>query len=118
MIVNIPEWGVIVSLLCFALTLAGVASAIYSRIGRLEGVISAKLNGNLEKLVNDVTKNKEDTQKLRTEFSNIQITKEVFEKSINEIRGNCQESSLTRFQLEQDMKEIKEDLVLLRNKIF
>ena len=117
MIVNIPEWGVIVSLLCFALTLAGVSSAIYSRIGRLEGVISAKLNGNLEKLVNDVTKNKEDTQKLKTELSKIQVNKDAFEKSINEIKSNCQESSLTRFEIEHDMKEIKEDLILLRNKI-
>lgn len=65
----IPEWGVVVSLLGFAITLSVVMGAIYSRIGRLEGTITTKLNGAFGKLCEDVEKVKGDIGELKTDVA-------------------------------------------------
>jgi hypothetical protein len=62
---NLPDWGVIISLLGFAFMLAGVAGAIYARIGKLEGTLGAKLNGQLKEFCEGTKKNTQDIADIR-----------------------------------------------------
>ncbi len=67
----IPDWGVVVGLLGFALTLSLVVGAVNSRIGRLEGVISAKLNGAFTQLCDDVRLAKTDINSVKIDIATL-----------------------------------------------
>ena len=103
MVLNIPEWGVVLSLISLAVLLSGFIGAIYARIGRLEGTVTAKLNGNFSKLVTDVTDLKEAVVILKHEVP-------IIRDRYGEIKANCLETAESRFQLAQDLSEIKKDV--------
>ncbi len=79
----IPEWAVIIGIMMFALAFAGFIGAIYSRIGRMEGTISSKLNGTFSKLCDDVGGIKTDVTTLKTKMTSVQ-------KDIVDIRRTCE----------------------------
>jgi hypothetical protein len=110
MILNVPEWGVVLSLLALAFVIAGAFGAVYLRIGNMEGTIKAKLNGNLDKLTTDVTLLKDHMTVIRTEFP-------VIRDETISIKENCVESAVTRFQLTQDIISIKQDIGELMSQV-
>ena len=91
--VTIPDWGFVLSLLAFAVMLAGAAGAVYSRIGKLEGTVTAKLNGAFTEVCKDVKELKTesvpnlrtDVMVLRTDVTLLRLDLNVMKPQINEI---------------------------------
>ncbi len=63
--ITVPDWGVVVSLIAFALMLSGFVGAINARIGKLEG----KLNGTFKRLCDDVERHDGEIDSLKIDVA-------------------------------------------------
>ena len=97
--IAIPEWGIVLSLLAFAVMLAGAAGAVYSRIGKLEGSIAGKLNGTFTDLCKDMGHVKTEIAVMKTDVSVLRMDMGVLRTDLTSVKPDIIDLKLKLVEL-------------------